>query len=94
MALLNNSIMSDHSKIVAYYENFSMNGKISNRIEDGLGIKLDKSYRRTAQWFDFIYREEEFSLLVQSGDILLFADNSKCSKSIIQDLKNLFSPTE
>jgi len=69
----------------AYLGNYPKSGEEANKIQKTIGVKISTSRRKT-HWYNFKYKNQGFSILHHTDDIVLFADNQKCPDGILIDL--------
>ncbi len=85
MSDLQNIIMSDNSRMFAYLGNYPKSGEEANKIQETIGVKISTSRRKT-HWYNFKYKNQGFSILHHTDDIILFAENHECPDRILKDL--------
>ena len=90
MSDLQNLIMSDNSRLFAYLDDCTKSGKETNKIQDAIGIKLSNS-RKTTNWYSFKYKNQGFSMLQDTDDIIFFAEDQDCPDRILMDLLTHFT---
>ena len=89
MHLLQNTIMSDNSRLFAKIENKSLSKKLIQKIQNTKKIRLIPKNSRRYMWADFIYRNQEFSIFSGTGDLMFFAENHNCSDKILKEVLGL-----
>ncbi len=89
MHSLQNTIMSDNSRLFAKIENKSLSKKLIQKIQNKKEIRLFPKNSRRYTWADFKYKNQEFSIFSGTGDLMLFADNHKCSDKILKEVLGL-----
>lgn len=89
MHSLQNTIMSDNSRLFAKIENKSLSKKLVQKIQNKKKIRLISKKNRRYTWADFKYKNQEFSIFSGTGDLMLFADNNKCSDKILEEVLGL-----
>jgi len=90
MSDLQNLIMSDNSRLFAYLDDCTRYGKEANKIQDAIGIKLSSS-RKNTNWYNFKYKNQGFSMLQDTDDIIFFAEDQDCPDRILMDLLTHFT---
>lgn len=89
MHLLQNTIMSDNSRLFAKIEDKSLSKTLIRKIQIKKKIRLFLKNSRRYMWADFIYKNQEFSIFSGSGDLMFFAGNHKCSDKILKEVLGL-----
>ena len=86
MHSLQNTIMSDNSRLFAKIENRSLSKKLVQKIQNKKKIRLVSKKNRRYTWADFNYKSHGFSIFSGTGDLMLFAENHKCSDKILREV--------
>jgi hypothetical protein len=86
MYSLENTIMSDNSRLFAKIENRSLSENLIQEMQHKRKLKLVSKKNKRYTWADFRYKNQEFSIFSGTGDLMLFADNYKCSDKILQEV--------
>lgn len=82
--------MSDNSRLFAYIDDCTKSGAEANKIQDAIGITLSNSPKKT-NWYNFKYKNEGFSMLQDTEDIIFFAEDQDCPEKILIDLLTYFT---
>jgi len=90
MVSLQDTIMVDNSRMVAWLDKMNLSTRRIRKLQKDIGIVLTSSYERNMMWFDFQYKNEDFSILSNRDDLILFAVNSQCPDCLFEELINYF----
>jgi len=91
MVSLQDSVMADNSRLVAWLDHVILTSRRIRKMKKEIGIIPVNSNKRRPQWFDFKYKNENFSILSDRDDLLLFAANRNCSEKLFKELIRYFS---
>jgi len=86
MVTLQDSVMVDESRMVAWLDNINLSSRSIRKMTMEMGIRPHKPVNRSFRWFDFTYKEESFSILSDRDDVLLFAVNNDCPENLFDEL--------
>jgi len=86
MHLLQNTIMSDNSRLFAKIENRSLSKKLVQKIQNKKKIRLISKKKRRYTWADINYKNQKFSIFSGTGDLMFFAENQRCSEKILKEV--------
>jgi len=89
MYALQNTIMSDNSRLFAKIENKSLSKNLINKFPAKSKIEIQPIYINKYRWADFSYKDEDFSIFSGTGDLMFFADNCNCSEKILSEVLEL-----
>ena len=78
--------MSDNSRLFAKIENRSLSKSLINKFPTKNSIEIQPGFQNKYKWADFRYKKEKFTIFSGTGDLLLFADNQKCSDKILKEV--------
>ena len=90
MYALQNTIMSDNSRLFAKIENKSLSKNLIKKIPTQNEIRLYKGSLKKYTWADFNYQDETISIFSGTGDLMLFVENPDCSENILNELLDVF----
>ena len=86
MHSLQNTIMSDNSRMFAKLENKTLSKNLLQKIQNGKKINLVPKKSRRYLWADFKYKNQKFSIFSGTGDLMFFAENQRCSEKILKEV--------
>lgn len=89
MYALQNTIMSDNSRLFAKIENKSLSQSILDNLSTQKNIITQPTFNKKYQWADFSYKNEYFTIFSGTGDLMFFADNCDCSENLLVEVLDL-----
>lgn len=89
MYALQNTIMSDNSRLFAKIENKSLSKSIFNNLPKKKNISIQPTINNKYEWADFNYKNEDFTIFSGTGDLMFFADNCDCSENLLVEVLDL-----
>ncbi len=89
MVALQNTIMSDNSRLFAKIENKSLSKNLLNSLPAKKEINIEPPFNKKYEWADFNYKNEAFTIFSGTGDLMFFADNCNCSEKILVEVLDL-----
>jgi len=85
MVTLQDTIMADNSRMVAWIDQMNLSSRRIRKLKRDIGIVPANSEEKNMRWFDFQYKNEDFSILSNRDDLILFAANKKCPECLFKD---------
>jgi hypothetical protein len=89
MVALQNTIMSDNSRLFATIDNKSLSEELLNHLPSGKTVNIEPTINNKYEWADFNYKNEAFTIFNCTGDLMFFADNCDCSEKILSEVLDL-----
>lgn len=89
MYALQNTIMSDNSRLFAKIENKTLSQNLLNSLPVKKEISIVPTINKKYEWADFNYKNEDFTIFSGTGDWMFFADNCDCSEKILVEVLDL-----